>query len=132
MTCDYINRDFETPADNDITEDQLLDAEDMFLTYVHEMGEIPNSLEDEEFETFTKEEVFIDAQLKALAQIIKDDTAFDLDFKEFKADYMALAGDIKTKKVFGAGKDMKSFIDSLPSILEKMNEDFPFLGKGIA
>jgi len=128
----HFNRDFETPSDNEITEDQLLDAEDMFLTYVHEMGEIPNSLEDEEFETFTKEEVFIDAQLKALAQIIKDDTAFDLDFKEFKANYLALAWDIQTKKVFGAGKDMKSFIDSLPSVLENMDKDFPFLGKGVA
>jgi len=103
----HLAKDFETPTDVELTDHQILDAERLVVKYAHEMGELTKDVEIEDFEIVRIDECMSAIEIKALTELMEDDNSFDLDFEEFYVNYVALAGDIKTKQVLKQGDSLK-------------------------
>jgi len=101
------NRDFETPTDTQLTDNQKLDAERLVVEYAHENGELKKEVELEDFETVRIDECMNTIEIKALTELMENDSSYDLDFEKFYMTYVELASDIKTKEVLGKGEELK-------------------------
>ena len=95
-------------TDSELTDDALLEAEKLIVSYALNMAELPKEIELDSFDVVKIEEALCRYEIEALKELIKNDDNFDLSEDDFYDKYFKLSSRLSSENVIEGGEKLLS------------------------